>query len=425
MLKRSLAVFCVLLLAAPHVGAQGLEIDHQPIGCLVADNFPELSACFKPASDVARARLQFRAAGTAPWYFVEMQAGGACYTAILPKPKSSTKAIEYYVDVASKGFGESRTPDYAPRVASGIGGCKRRGLIASFATTAAVRVFAPLGAPPIPVGFSSAGVTSTIAATGPSAASASGSGGGAEPETSAAKKGKAQKPVKAESGGGGSGAGVVLGILAVGAAGGAVYYTTQKKDPAESDDDGDGVSEKDGDCDDGNKDVSPNGGFSFNVDFAWTGSTACGASSTRAQTYRVQNKSCTPLTVSSLTLVRFGSGSSVCPPGPGGTETLALSANSVAPGATTTIRTGPPPSGTAPPICCIQDNAPRTGVGLCPTGNCTVSETYTLTTSAGTATATNSFVVTAPNGCPFCGSLPSWPLSETAPLSQWTPRVSE
>ena len=156
---RITAGISLVCLAASAARGQSLNIEHQPIGCLVADNYPELNACFQPSSDVARARVQFRAAGTIPWYFVEMQPGGACYTGILPKPQGSIDAIEYYIDVASKGYGESRTPDYAPRVASGLGGCKRRGLIAGFATSGAVKIFAPVGAPSVPAGFSGAGVT--------------------------------------------------------------------------------------------------------------------------------------------------------------------------------------------------------------------------------------------------------------------------
>src|SRR5688572_6014755 len=152
-MRFAIAATAAWLSAAPAF-AQSVAIDHQGVGCLVADNFPEMTACFQPSSEVARARLQFRAEGTLPWYYVEMQAGGACYSAVLPKPQSSTKGIEYYIDVASKGYGESRTPDYNPRVASGLGGCRRRGIVAGFATSAAVKVFAPAGAPAVPAGFS-------------------------------------------------------------------------------------------------------------------------------------------------------------------------------------------------------------------------------------------------------------------------------
>jgi hypothetical protein len=269
---RITAGISLLCLAATAARGQSINIDHQGIGCLVADHYPEVSACFQPASDVARARVQFRAVGTPHWYFVEMQAGGACATGILPKPQSSIDAIEYYIDVASKGYGESRTQEYAPRIASGLAGCKRKGLVAAFATAGSVKVFAPTGAPSVPAGFSGAGVTTVSGAvTGPSAG-ATGSGGGGGDVSPASKKGDADK-AKMKSGGGGGGAAALV-VVGLGAAAAGVYVAT-KKDPADADDDGDGVSENEGDCDDNNRDISPSGGFTLTVDFAWTGSFSC------------------------------------------------------------------------------------------------------------------------------------------------------
>jgi hypothetical protein len=402
------AIALAVCVAASSVSAQTVAIEHQPIGCMVADNFPELSACFRPGSDVARARLQFRAAGTIHWYYVEMVPGGACHSAVLPKPKSSTKAIEYYIDVAGKGAGDNRTPDYRPRIASGLGGCKRRGVVAAFVTTASVRLFAPAGAPLVPAGFSGAGVvTTTAAATGPGAVSASGSGGGADVEAASKAKGGKGKAEKVSKSGGG-GAGAALGILALGAAGAGVYLVT-REDEAAKDDDGDGVSEKDGDCDDTNKAVSPSGGFTFAVDYAWAGTVACSASNPKAQTYRVTNNSCAPLTIQSLTLTLAGSGSCNLPPT---SETLPVSVSTVASGATTVIRTGAA-AGAGSNLCCTGQR--------CPPGTCSVSETYTVVTSLGTGRSMNGFAVSDPTGgsCPVCGSKTDWPIAAPESDNAW------
>jgi hypothetical protein len=56
----------------------------------------------------------FRAAGTDPWYYVDMSREGVCYSAILPKPKPQLKAFEYFVDVMDKAFAESHKPESAP-----------------------------------------------------------------------------------------------------------------------------------------------------------------------------------------------------------------------------------------------------------------------------------------------------------------------
>ena len=223
MKSRATAWTVAFTFVAAQATPQAVTIDHQGIGCLVADHYPEINACFQPSREVARARVQFRAVGTIPWYYVEMQPGGACHTGVLPKPQSSIKGIEYYIDVASKGFGENRTADYSPRVASGLGGCKRRGIVAAFATTASVTVFAPSGAPAVPAGFSAAGVTTTAGVTtgptgGASAQSQGGQGGGGEADKAKVKSG----------GGGGGGALVALAVVAAGAAGAGAYVASQK-----------------------------------------------------------------------------------------------------------------------------------------------------------------------------------------------------
>jgi len=61
-LRVSAWTWAVILALAPGVlRAQGPEIDHQPIGCIVAEKYPRLSACFRPTSQVARARVYFHA----------------------------------------------------------------------------------------------------------------------------------------------------------------------------------------------------------------------------------------------------------------------------------------------------------------------------------------------------------------------------
>ena len=72
--------------AAPAAAAT-LSIDHRDVGCVVAGQYPKLDACFSPDASVGRGRVLFRAAGTDPWYYVDMSRDGPCYSAVLPKPK--------------------------------------------------------------------------------------------------------------------------------------------------------------------------------------------------------------------------------------------------------------------------------------------------------------------------------------------------
>jgi hypothetical protein len=180
MLKRALVVGyagLVLLTASP-VSAQGVAIDHSAVGCLVAEKFPKLSACFTPSDQLARARVYFRAEGGPYWYFVDMKletaeavSGGAtpaattvtkggapCYIGVLPKPKKTIQKMNYYVEAVDKGFAEARTAEYAPVVVPDAGGCKKDVPAAPFLQNASVTVGAAAGAPVVPAGFAAAGV---------------------------------------------------------------------------------------------------------------------------------------------------------------------------------------------------------------------------------------------------------------------------
>jgi hypothetical protein len=102
--------------APPAARAEGapVSIDHRDVGCVVAGQYPKFEACFSPDESVGRGRVLFRAAGTDPWYYVDMSREGACYSAILPKPKPQLKTFEYFVDVMDKAFAESHKPERAP-----------------------------------------------------------------------------------------------------------------------------------------------------------------------------------------------------------------------------------------------------------------------------------------------------------------------
>jgi len=94
-----------------------VSIEHRDVGCVVAGHYPKLDACFSPDASVGRGRVLFRAAGSDPWYYVDMSRDGPCYSAVLPKPKPALKGFEYFVDVIDKAFAEAHKPDGAPEQA--------------------------------------------------------------------------------------------------------------------------------------------------------------------------------------------------------------------------------------------------------------------------------------------------------------------
>ncbi len=174
---------------SPSVNAQALNIDHQAVGCAVAEKFPRLEARFAPADSVAVARVVFQPENAQQWYAVAMKAEGPAFSGVLPKPKKSLKAFRYYIEVTDKALGTNRTADYMTNVVGSSGECKGK-LMAAALGSASVLLQVPAGAAALPAGFASTGV---VAAGSGSAAAATGA---------------------ATGGGGGLGTGAVVGIVA-------------------------------------------------------------------------------------------------------------------------------------------------------------------------------------------------------------------
>src|SRR5678815_3164978 len=69
----------VAFLAPAAARAQGVTIDHQEIGCIVAGKYPKMKACFSPTSSVKKARVYFRPEALTQWYYVEMASDAPCH----------------------------------------------------------------------------------------------------------------------------------------------------------------------------------------------------------------------------------------------------------------------------------------------------------------------------------------------------------
>src|SRR6185436_18593232 len=99
-------------LAATEPGAATLTIEHDAVGCVQAEVFPRLLAGITPSDQVTRIRLRFRPAGFDAWYSVAMKREGGGFTGVLPKPKKSLEALDYYIEATDRGFGTTRTQEY-------------------------------------------------------------------------------------------------------------------------------------------------------------------------------------------------------------------------------------------------------------------------------------------------------------------------
>jgi hypothetical protein len=167
---RAAFALAMLSLVPATAGAQGVEIDHKQVGCIVVGKFPKMGACFTPAAQLARGRVYFRPEGTPSWYYVDMKSDQPCFTGILPKPgkKLVGTKVEYYVEAQDKTFNAARTAEFAPIVVASAGECSKDIPVAPFVNNATVAVF-----PSVPAGFvGSAAAIGTTAIVGVAAAGA-------------------------------------------------------------------------------------------------------------------------------------------------------------------------------------------------------------------------------------------------------------
>jgi hypothetical protein len=142
------------------------NIQHDPVGCLVAGEFPILDAVILPAASVGRARLYFRSA-LSEFYYSEMQPlpgveGG--FRGFMPKPTEAASPITYYLEAVTTQFGETKTPEYTAIVVSVKEECPENLAVAPFGEPPPGLAFfsAQTGALAIPTGFAAGGLAAGL-----------------------------------------------------------------------------------------------------------------------------------------------------------------------------------------------------------------------------------------------------------------------
>ncbi len=149
---RSLLVVVSAVLAAAPVCA-GVEIAHTPPACVPADRYLRVTA---QGEGVAGAELQFRADGGTDWYGVRMTADAGTWSAYLPRPTARLARIEYRIAVTGADSSSASRGPYAVPVAAECPGVE-----STVEVPSPILVRVPSDAPvvpPVPVGFSPAGV---------------------------------------------------------------------------------------------------------------------------------------------------------------------------------------------------------------------------------------------------------------------------
>jgi hypothetical protein len=152
------AALALALALAPAPGwAEPLRVVHTPPPCISTDRYAWIEATGEPATAVTRAVLEFRVDAAAGWYATDMRAAGGTWTALLPRAHREVPGFQYRIVMQGADLADVPSEVYAVPVTAAAG-CRAPSRI-SLDAPVAVRV--PAGAPlvpPVPAGFSPAGI---------------------------------------------------------------------------------------------------------------------------------------------------------------------------------------------------------------------------------------------------------------------------
>lgn len=140
-----------------------VKIIHDGADCITEDEFTLIEAIFEPLSSVVNGRLYFQSNLSPEWFYTEfekiepMVAGGPTHRAFIPKVNAGggIETINYYIQVTSSDFAESKWGEKTVRVVSGATDCEGK--------------LAPIGNP--------SGAVSVLSASGAPAGAMAGFGG--------------------------------------------------------------------------------------------------------------------------------------------------------------------------------------------------------------------------------------------------------
>ena len=148
------AVSAALVITQVLAPATQLTLEHDPKGCLVADQHPEIDAAIRPATAVKYARVYFKAAREAEFHYVEMIPEIGRYLACLPEPRKDAGPIDYYVEAAAPDGTTARTPGVNSLVIERNGECPAdRHMAVICPCRVPVSVFTAAGQPAFPSAF--------------------------------------------------------------------------------------------------------------------------------------------------------------------------------------------------------------------------------------------------------------------------------
>ena len=145
------------VLCSPYVADADIAIRHDPVSCVPEGKYLSVTAVGEPAEQVASATLQFRQDASAPgWYSIRMTEVAGRWVGVLPRPMKELGKFDYRITMTTKDLQNGFTTPFSARVVAD-------GTCATPAgnDAASIVVEVPPGAavmPPVPPGFSPAGV---------------------------------------------------------------------------------------------------------------------------------------------------------------------------------------------------------------------------------------------------------------------------
>lgn len=139
------------------------KITHDAADCITEGEFTLVEAIFEPLSSVVNGRLYFQSNLSPEWFYTEFEkiepavAGGPTHRAFIPKVNQDggITSINYYIQVTSSDFAETKSPEKTVKVVSGATECAGK--------------LAPIGTPE--------GAVSVLSASGAAAGALAGFGG--------------------------------------------------------------------------------------------------------------------------------------------------------------------------------------------------------------------------------------------------------
>jgi hypothetical protein len=153
--RHSCFLFAIVALSRP---VAAVELDHQPVACVLADVNPRIVTKATPDEDVARIRFYFRSDEKGGYYSLgATRVSEGLFATVLPQPKAGAE-FEYYMEAFDVSFQSTKTPVAKVRAVRAPAECQ--GLVAETAPATDLVLSVPAGrkVSKVPGGFSGAGI---------------------------------------------------------------------------------------------------------------------------------------------------------------------------------------------------------------------------------------------------------------------------